>query len=92
MKDIYFHDAIKILDFYHLCKRLDTFAKKIHDNNESRYVKRAETLIELFKNSKSKEAVEIIQGLPKRKLAKVNFNFIKYIDNNKENIDYVSGI
>jgi hypothetical protein len=49
--------------------------KEIHDNDESKYVKGAETLIELFRNNKSKEAVEIIQGLPKHKLAKANFNF-----------------
>jgi hypothetical protein len=90
MKDVYFQDAIQILDFYHLCEHIYTFAKEIHDYDENKYIKWAETLVKLFRRSKSKEAVEIIQRLPKRQRSKANFDFLQYIDNNKNNIDYLT--
>ncbi|MDR2443937.1 MAG: hypothetical protein LBE31_10515 [Deltaproteobacteria bacterium] len=90
MKEIYFHDAVQILDFYHLCEHIYTFSKELHDFDESKYVKWAETLVNLFRFSKSKEAIEIIRKLPKRQIAKANFDFLQYIDNNKNNIDYLS--
>ncbi|MDR2461201.1 MAG: hypothetical protein LBE38_10580 [Deltaproteobacteria bacterium] len=90
MKETYFYDAIQILDFYHLCEHVFTFAKEIFDFDEKKYTGWAETVVDLFRNSKSNEVISIIKKIPKHRLAKVSFDILQYIDNNKSNIDYLT--
>jgi hypothetical protein len=89
MKEMYFPDSIQILDFYHLSEHIYTFAKDVFNSNEEKYRPWAKTITKLFKKSKSKEAIKIIKDLPKRQLAKANFDFLQYVENNKNNIDYL---
>jgi hypothetical protein len=90
MKEIYFHDAIQILDFYHLSEHIYTFAKEIFNYDENKYIKWGRKIMDLFRNSKSEIVIEIIKKLPKHQRKRVNFNLLQYIDHNKNNIDYLA--
>jgi hypothetical protein len=89
MKDTYFYDTILILDFYCLCNNICTFAKEVFNNDENKYTNWSEDIIDLFRNIKSKEAIEIIKNIPKRQLKQINFDLSQYIDSKMDNIDYI---
>jgi hypothetical protein len=88
MKEIYFPDAIQILDFYLLSEYIYTFAKEIYDFDVKKYDRWAKKLIHLFKNSKIDDAINMIKKVPKAKLSKASSDLLQYIDNNRDHIEY----
>lgn len=87
MKDIYFPDAIYVLNLYYLCKHIYDFAKKVYNNDNSKYVPWAKKAIYLFKKSEHDKIMPEIEEM-QRKLPKNEFNLVVYIQNHKNNIDY----
>jgi hypothetical protein len=90
MKEVFFHDAIQILDFYHLAEHIFNFAKEVFDFDEKIYDKWAHEIISLFRNSETQGAITKIKQLSKRQLGKANSDILQYIDNNKNSIDYLT--
>lgn len=90
MKEELFPDAQQILDFFHLRKNALIFAKAIFSNDESKYRPWTDRLCELVKTSRIAEALSKIRNLNKRQLVKSKFDLTRYLENNKDNIDYAS--
>jgi hypothetical protein len=88
MKEELFPDAQQILDYFHLCEHVTGFAKVIFNNIEEKYRPWSDKICELFKKSKIKEAISIIKPLNNIYINKTTNNFLNYINNNINNIDY----
>jgi hypothetical protein len=88
MKEELFPDAQQILDFYHLVENTNNFAKAVFDLDDKIYKGWADNVIRLFKASKTNEAIQEVHALGRKKIAKSKFNFLGYIQNNINNIDY----
>jgi hypothetical protein len=92
MRDQYFPDAIQILDFFHLCEKIYTYAKAIFNNNEDLYQPWADTIADLFRDSETGLAIKMIKSVPKRKRERTKIDLLGYIDNHKNHIDYANYI
>jgi hypothetical protein len=88
MKEELFPDAQQILDFFHLSENITDFAKAVFDMDETKYKPWADKVIVLFKASKTEKAIEEINALGKKRIAKSKSDIINYIYNNRNNIDY----
>ena len=88
MKDELFHNCQQILDFFHLSEKISIFAKDVFNQEEKRYKPWADKVSKLFKASKTADGIFEIKSLSKTQLKKASFDLLKYIDNNKDNIDY----
>jgi len=88
MKDELFPDAQQILDFYHLCENVNTFAKHLFGQNPTQYESWATSMCALLKKSKWKD---VLNDLEKRKKpANCTVDLYGYIQNNIPNIDYAA--
>jgi hypothetical protein len=88
MKEELFPDAQQILDFYHLSEHISTFAKELFNKNEIETKKWISNLCSLFKASKTKEAINIIENIKIKSVETIKDNLLSYIENNSNNIDY----
>jgi hypothetical protein len=89
MKEELFPDAQQILDYYHLCENVYTFAKQVFKMDESKYKPWAERICKELKVSHSNEVIAEIKLLSKKKVGgKSPINLYSYITNNINNIDY----
>jgi DNA-directed RNA polymerase subunit F len=88
MSEELFPDAVQILDLFHLCENTYEYAKAIFKNDETKYKRWAENLIERFKNSEISEALAMIKPYKNRKLSKSVVNLYTYVQNNITKIDY----
>jgi hypothetical protein len=88
MKEELFDNCQQILDFFHLCEKISTFAKEVFSLNEEQYKPWAKSVCNLFKTSKTDEAIATIKALNTKQIKKSTFDLLGYIDNNKDNIDY----
>jgi hypothetical protein len=89
MKEELFPDALQILDLFHLSENTTAFAKAVFDIDENRYKPWSDKVIALFKKSKIDAAIEEIKSLGKAVISKSSFNLLGYIENNRNDIDYV---
>jgi hypothetical protein len=92
MKEELFPDAQQILDYFHLCEKVSTFAKGIYDNDEAMYKPWTEKICTLLKNSRINEVHTVLEQINKKLLSKSDINLSNYLKNNKNNIDYKSYI
>jgi hypothetical protein len=91
MKENFYRDAIRILDFRHLCEHIYDFAKLYFDKNEDKYKPWAEMAKKEFRNGRHAKILPEIEKMqaklssddPKAKL----FNYVK---SNMDGIDYAS--
>jgi hypothetical protein len=90
MRDKFFPDAQQILDYWHLCENVSTFAKNVFSCDESKYKPWTNEVTSLLKKSKTNDALLMIKSLTKRQLSKTFQNLAQYIENNRENIDYAT--
>jgi hypothetical protein len=84
-----FPDAQQILDYFHLCENVHTYAKALFDMNASKYMPWAKRVCALLKTSQYKS---VLQELEPNKDSKPNgcpVNLYGYISNNIGCIDYV---
>jgi hypothetical protein len=88
MCDEIFPDAIQILDLFHLCENIYDYAKAVFKNDEAKYKPWAESMVDMFKNGRKFDAIEILKKLQRRKLPKGTVNLPTYVNNNIDKIDY----
>jgi len=88
MKDELFPDAQQILDFYHLCENVNTYAKYLFGQETAQYRCWATEMCALLKKSKWRD---VLNDLAKRKKpANCPIDLLGYIQNNAANIDYAA--
>jgi hypothetical protein len=81
-----FPDAQQILDFYHLCENVNTYAKCLFGTEASQYSDWADKICALLKTSQWNE---VLDDLSKRKKpTNCPVDLYGYITNNSTNIDY----
>ncbi|GMO39007.1 MAG: hypothetical protein Ta2B_18540 [Termitinemataceae bacterium] len=90
MKEDFFPDAIQILDFFHLAENIYNAAKFIFHDDESKYVKFAETIIDLIRNSRTQEALDLLSEYKDMQFGNGVLNPYTYVLNHLENIDYAA--
>ncbi|MDR2349521.1 MAG: hypothetical protein LBF41_02685 [Deltaproteobacteria bacterium] len=90
MRETCFPDAASILDFHCLSERVRAYAEEIFNHDEIKRAKWADDLTRLFGSGKFEEAVETVKRLPERERAKAKFDLSRYLDDNKNDMDYSS--
>jgi hypothetical protein len=88
MKQNWFPDAQQILDYFHLCENVSKYAKDIFSLDENKYRPWTTTVCTLLKESKYKEAIDIIKTSKKPPKGKKTVDLLGYLENNIDNIDY----
>jgi hypothetical protein len=86
MRDELFPDAQQILDYYHLCENVNTYAKSLFGTEPSQYASWANNACSLLKDSKYKEVLHDLKS--RKKPSNCSVDLIGYIENNISNIDY----
>ena len=86
MREELFPDAQQILDYYHLCENVNTYAKYLLGPEPSHYSTWANEICALLKKSKWKEAVCDIERRKAPPYCPVEL--VGYIYNNSAHIDY----
>ena len=88
MREELFPDAQQILDFYHLCENVNTFAKHFFGTEPSKHAKWANETCDLLRDSKYREVLQDLEG--KKKPASCSIDLYGYIRNNADSIDYAN--
>ena len=88
MKEELFPDAQQILDYYHLCENVYTYAKHVFKMDESQYAPWAKRICKMLKASHYNEVIAEIELLTKKVGSKCSINLHSYISYNINNIDY----
>jgi hypothetical protein len=86
MREELFPDAQQILDFYHLCENVNTYAKHLFGMEFSQYAKWADKVCVMLKKSQYKEVLADLEERGKPGSCPVDL--YGYIQNNVANIDY----
>jgi hypothetical protein len=87
-----FPDAQQILDYYHLCENVNTFAKYIFKDNESKWRPWSDGICDRIKKSMHEDVLREIEQFKGANLPPGVPNLFSYISNNSENIDYAEYI
>jgi len=90
MVDELFPDAQQILDYYHLCENVYTFAKALFNNDESKYVPWAKSICSYLKKSQYNIVLQELKPYKDKKPKNCTVNLHGYITNNIKNIDYAA--
>jgi len=90
MKDVLFPDAQQILDFYHLCENVSSYAKHIFKMDESKYRPWVDRICLELKASRHAEVLAELEAFGEETSGKCPVNLKTYIQNNVNNIDYAS--
>jgi hypothetical protein len=85
-----FPDAQQILDFYHLCENVYTFAKALFSMDESKYAPWAKSACAYLKESQSDLVLREIEPFKDKPPNGCAVNLYGYIINNSKNIDYTT--
>ena len=87
MREELFPDALHILDYYHLCENVNTYAKFLFGQEPSQYSQWADSTCALLKASRYKD---VLFDLEKRKKPQAcPVDLFGYIQNNADHIDYI---
>ena len=90
MVDEVFPDAQQILDYFHLCENVHTYAKALFKMNESKYVPWAKSICKQLKASQYNLVLQELGPMQDKKLSGCSVNLYGYITNNIRNIDYAA--
>jgi len=85
-----FPDAVQILDFYHLCENVHTFAKHLYNMDESKYKPWADDICKSLKKSQTQKVLKELLPWKDKKPGNCNINLYGYIENNLDSVDYVN--
>jgi hypothetical protein len=86
MREELFPDAQHILDYYHLCENVNTFAKYTFGQEPSQYAQWADEICSLLKESRYMAVLDDLKMRKKPSLCPVDL--YGYIQNNVNHIDY----
>jgi hypothetical protein len=87
MREEIFPDAHQILDFFHLCENVNSFAKHCFGMEESQYKPWATDICNLMKASQWLQVLDILKKT--KKPTSCSIDLFGYISNNIGHIDYV---
>ena len=90
MAEEIFPDAQQILDFYHLCENVNTYAKHMFSMDESKYKPWAKNICDCLKASQYQHVLHELESLKNQKFKGCPVNLYGYISNNIKNIDYAT--
>jgi len=90
MVDEVYPDAQQILDYYHLCENVYTFAKALFNIDESKYVPWAKSICSHLKASKYSLVLRDLEPHKDKTPSGCSVNLYGYITNNIRNIDYAT--
>lgn len=90
MREELFPDAQQILDYYHLCENVNTFAKYLFGMEPSQYSTWANDICALLKASKFNKVLDDLKFIEQPSACPVDL--YGYISNNIDNIDYANYI
>jgi hypothetical protein len=85
-----FPDAQQILDYYHLCENVYTFAKSLFNMDESKYVPWAKGICAKLKESQHSLVLRELTPHKDKPPNGCSVNLYGYISNNARNIDYAA--
>jgi len=88
LRDEVFPDAQRILDFFHLCENVYTFARYLFNLDEEKYRQWADDICKTLKKSGYKQVLNEILPYKDKAMPKGIVNLYNYIDNNIDSIDY----
>jgi hypothetical protein len=88
LREELFDNVQQILDYFHLCENITNFAKKVFNNDESKYLPWSKNVCYLFKHKSCNNAVQEIKSLGKKMLAKSSFDLLNYIYKNIDSVNY----
>jgi hypothetical protein len=83
-----FPDAQQILDYYHLCENVNTYAKYLFNMNETKAKPWAKEICKQLKKSEFRIVLKELEPIKDKKLPNCPLNLHTYISNNIHNIDY----
>lgn len=84
----FFPDAQHILDFFHLCENVNTFAKHIFNMNEAKYRPWAKEVCDKLKKGDFRQVLSELEPLQNKMHENCPVNLFGYISNNINHIDY----
>ncbi|MDR0652488.1 MAG: hypothetical protein LBG12_04175 [Synergistaceae bacterium] len=90
MKNELFPDAQQILDYYHLCENVCTYAKHVFSMAEADYRPWTNRICAMLKKGRYKEVLNELAGKKMPRAENSPVNLAAYIENNRDNIDYPS--
>jgi hypothetical protein len=85
-----FPDAQQILDYFHLCENVNTYAKYLFNMDESKYRPWAKDICNQLKDSKHRLVLREIESFKNKKPGGCPVQLHGYISNNVNNIDYAT--
>ena len=85
-----FPDAQQILDYFHLCENVYTFAKALFNMDESKYIPWAKNMCSHLKAGKHNLVLRELESLKDKTPNGCPVNLYGYISNNIKNIDYAA--
>ena len=83
-----FPDAQQILDFFHLCENVSTYAKCLFNMDEPKYKPWAKNICDSLRKSRYLDVLREIEVFKDKKPDGCPVNLYGYISNNIKNIDY----
>jgi len=83
-----FPDAQHILDYYHLCENVNTYAKHIFKMNEEKYKPWAKEMCDKLKNGNWEQVIKEINSLKNNETDNCPVNLLNYITTNIGHINY----
>ena len=90
LREEVFPDAQQILDYYHLCENVHTFAKHLHNMDETKYRQWANDICKALKKSESSKVLKELLPYKDKKPGTCPVNLYGYIENNLDSIDYAA--
>ena len=88
MREELFPDSQQILDFYHLCENVNTYAKHLYGSEPHQYADWANETCAMLKKSRWQDVLNDLDN--RKKPSNCPVDLYGYITNNIPNIDYVS--
>ena len=88
MRDELFPDAQQVLDYYHLCENVNTYAKHLFGHDPSLFSPWANEMCKLLKKSKWQDVLNDLVN--RKKPLNCPVDLYGYITNNISNIDYAA--
>jgi hypothetical protein len=92
LREEIFPDALQILDYYHLCENVHTFAKHLFNMDETKYKPWADDICKSLKKSQYQQVLRELLPYKNKKPGTCPVNIYGYIENNVDSIDYAKYI
>ena len=83
-----FPDAQHILDYYHLCENVNTYAKELYNFDENKYKQWSTYICQMLRYGKSQDVISELKSNHQKYGRRLSVNLLHYIETNIGHIDY----